>query len=178
MNDQQEPEERQALWQVFLTSRTEQYLDARMHRKKLKGRELNPKHLPGKYRDGVTTAFAKEWQKWINHDATEILTDDEQAAVLKDPKANIVDVRSVVTDKAEPERGDRSMDDVPPDIRARLVTKGFQDRDPLAGKLKTDAPTLPTEVMHIQLVAAQPFGHKVEQGAVEAAFLNSPPMTR
>ena len=70
------------------------------------------------------------------------------------------------------------MNDVPPEIEARLVTKGFQDKDVLEGRLRTDAPTLPNDVMNLQLTMAQTLGHTLEQGDVEAAFLNSPLMKR
>ena len=43
------------------------------------------------------------------------------------------------------------------------MTKGFQDKDALTGKLKTDAPTLPNDVMNLQLTAAQSMGHEMEQ---------------
>ena len=105
------------------------------------------------------------------------MTPEEQEEVLKNDQANVVDLRFVVTDKAADKRA-VSTTPIDPEIKARLVSKGFQDKDVLAGKLKTAAPTLPNEVMNVQLAAAQTYDHLVEQGDVEAAFLNSPLMQR
>ena len=89
-----------------------------------------------------------------------------------------MDLRFVATDKAETERGTQTFEEVPPEIQMRRVSKGFQDRDKWAGRLSTDAPTLPNDVMSLQLITAQTLGHVIEQGDVEAAFLNGPLMKR
>ena len=55
-----DPEIRQGLWDGFLISRTEKYVDAKLHRKQLKGREINVKRLPTEHQDDAKKAQKAE----------------------------------------------------------------------------------------------------------------------
>ena len=112
------------------------------------------------------------------HAATEIIVQESQQAIRDDPSKNVVDLRFVRTDKADAKRGSRTMDEIPPELRSRLVSKGFQDKDKTSGKLKTDAPTLPNEVMNLMFARCVNEGQTIEQGDIEAAFLNTGLMAR
>ena len=116
---------RQGLWDGFLVSRTEPYLHVKLHRKQLKGREIQPRRLPAKYQSQLAAAREQEWTKWISHQTVALLTADEQAELATRPGANIVDLRFVATDKAETERGTQTFAEVPPEMKMRLVSKGF-----------------------------------------------------
>ena len=54
-------------------------------------------------------------------------------------------MRYAHTDKNELRRGEKSLDEVPVEPRARLVTPGFRDFDNLHGVLRKDVPTLAQE---------------------------------
>eukprot|EP00973_Karenia_brevis_P024802 3418371-Karenia_brevis.AAC.1 len=59
-----EPIERQALWDAFWITRSENYLHARLHKKKLKGREINIRKMPADIREQADQVMSKEWSKF------------------------------------------------------------------------------------------------------------------
>ena len=58
------------------------------------------------------------------------------------------------------------------ELKARLVTPGFADADNLEGKLKKDAPTLPSEAIGVILQCAASKRWTLSHGDVESAFLS------
>jgi len=88
------------------------------------------------------------------------------------PEDRIMRLRFVDTDKNQGIRGKLSYKELECIPKSRLVVPGFGDPDALAGKLRTDAPTLTPEGTTLigQLAASK--GWRLHQGDVDSAFLN------
>jgi hypothetical protein len=138
---------------------------------KRKGRELNPRKLPGDPAIWVA-ARAKEWRNWLRYDAVEIIWDKvESARIESEHPELIIPLREVLTDKADPKRGDKTYEEVPVEAKCRVVAVGFHDLEVLDGKVETSSPTLPREGLAMVLQAAASFGWTMTIGDVENGFL-------
>eukprot|EP00973_Karenia_brevis_P086429 11984943-Karenia_brevis.AAC.1 len=109
--------------------------------------------MPTRICEQADQVMSKEWSKFVSHQTTECMTEEEQSSLSDD--ANIVDMRFVFTDRSDQEREaeNLSWESLPPELKARLVANGFQDKDVISGKIKTRAGTFPNDVMNMQLMA-------------------------
>ena len=65
----------------------------------------------------------KEWETWLRYGAAAALGPD---GVPYEKEDNIMDLRFMLTDKLETERGKATWDDMPPVAKARLVMHGAE----------------------------------------------------
>ena len=129
------------------------------------------KWLPDEAKKQLEAQKTKEWKKHIDHDMFDMCPELTEAS-LKAQGKNVLKMRYVITDKAETRRAGQTVEEVPMELKARLVTPGFADTDNLAGKLKKDAPTLPAEAVGVILQCAASKKWKIAHTDVEAAFLS------
>ena len=139
------------------------------HIKRAKGRELAWRNIKPKFQPKYRTAMQKEWGTWLKYSAAEVMPSDTK---LSDSD-NVMDMRYVLTDKLETERGTKTWDELEPEAKARLIIQGPKDKglyDGTAGS--TSSPTLPDDAMHVFLTIAVSKGWVPQHGDIEAAFLN------
>jgi hypothetical protein len=128
-------------WQAFLVNRAANVVASQVH--KSKGRELNINKLPPEIRQKfLEGSRVKEWASWLKYGTIHFLSKEEQSMV---PEDRIMRLRFVDTDKNQGIRDELSYEELECIPKSRLVVPGFGDPDALAGKLRTDAPTLTPE---------------------------------
>ena len=74
-------------WLAFLVTRCYEYMitsnadyiSPHLHKKKLKGREVNAKRYGDRGKAAFDVALAKEWQKWLKYEVVRELTPEEEA---------------------------------------------------------------------------------------------------
>ena len=79
-----------------------------------------------------------------------------------------------VFDKAEAKRGSQSLHEVRQKVKARIVSKGIQDKDVWTSKREKDAPALPNEAMNLLLITAVTWGMSLSKATWRQPLFNSP----
>ena len=93
-------------------------------------------------------------------------------AFVPSEAVNVLIVRVMCTDKMETERGARTYVEVPLQAKCRIVVQGPRETLGETEQRDTSSPTLPEEAPHVFFTIAVSMGWIVQQGDVEAAFLN------
>ena len=143
------------------------------HRKVAKGREIPWNRIKDTdWEPLFTKSLAKEWRQWLHYDAVEMLN-----RPLK-PGEEALDMRVMHTDKNETLRGARSYEEIPVEAKSRIVVQGPRDMPGEDEQRDTSSPTLPEDCLHLLFMVCISMGWTVEQGDVEAAFLNGAELLR
>ncbi len=93
-------------------------------------------------------------------------------AFVPSEAVNVLIMRIMCTDKMETERGARTYVEVPLQAKCRIVVQGPRETLGETEQRDTSSPTLPEEAPHVFFTIAVSMGWIVQQGDVEAAFLN------
>ena len=120
-------------------------------------------------------ASDKQWQKWLENGAAEVILPEEAAKIRKQmaplgEKTRILQMRHLFTDKNDGKR--TASNPLPIDANDRLLVPGYKDPDLL--DLRRDAPTASRHSQHLLLLIAASKQHKhwrISSSDVGGAFL-------
>ncbi len=139
------------------------------HKKIAKGREIPWSRIKGTdWEAEFHAALSKEWGQWLQYEAVKRCAD----AYVPSDDVNVLIMRIMCTDKLETERGSRTYQQVPLQAKCRIVVQGPRETLGETEQRDTSSATLPEEALHVFFTIAVSMGWTVQQGDVEAAFLN------
>jgi len=113
-------------------------------------------------------AQLKQWRLWVETGSVRAATEEELANLTKE--ANVLQMRWLISDKKAATRGNRTYEEVPAEMKARIIVPGYLDKDAHEGKLDTESPTLPEEAMRMILLIAVSMRWRVAQGDIDGAY--------
>ena len=126
---------------------------AELHHKPGKGHEIPAHRIPDELLEKTHTAQLKQWKLCVETGSVRAATEEEVANLTKD--ANVLQMRWLITDKKAATRGNRTYEEVPAEMKARIIVPGYLDKDAHEGKLDTESPTLPEEAMRMILLIGE-----------------------
>ena len=132
--------------------------------------------IPDAHREQYKLAEAKEWQSWLDYQATEALSIEDSKSVLEQMPKRVLKSRFVYRNKNAGLVDDHG-NQLPVRAKARLCVQGQHDPDCMSGEVKLDAPTIQHATFLTFLHCVVSFGwvNHWRNGDVSSAFLQGEP---
>ena len=147
----------------------------RVHLAQRSPSEIVLKRLSPQDRESFRLSDEAEWKSFLEHQAVQVLTPQEERRVLATvPSDLVLSSRTVRADKNKSRIADDGSD-LPLKAKSRAVIRGFEDSN---FEYCTDAPTLSTSATHLLCMCAA--GHKLRlvSADISTAFLNGHKLDR